>query len=297
MKICPKCRNFYDDPLLRFCLKDGVPLAEIANNPKLLPEGVNYLNQVKSELKRQTRKQTLKKFFKILVSTVLTIMIISVVTLQSWVYLNKPENETKNEELLLTENTEIKEIPEIAETSESTETIEPTPKPTRKNENTQTNENKSNSNINKISNADRISNVNKNSNSNKNSNKISNINKNSNTNKNSNINNSNNDLPICNTANEKDNIKRSYGSYFFDKIKALQPSLSKQYMNQERQAVFVAVILNEFTVSVSADCSNANVNHPYKLELINRNGSRNNEKLEKNFHCTKSKTSKVWICN
>jgi hypothetical protein len=92
LKICPKCRRFYDDADLRFCLNDGVPL--IFADEKLKPEGIAKIRVEKNLLRREMRLRQIKNVVSILVTTVLTIMIISVIVINTWLYLNPEEKDT-----------------------------------------------------------------------------------------------------------------------------------------------------------------------------------------------------------
>lgn len=97
IKYCRKCKNFYDDELLKFCLNDGSPLAQIDQTYEIWKEGINKILQTKKLIRRETRKNQIKKIISILITSILIIMVISVVTLWSWVYVNKPEVEIQKE--------------------------------------------------------------------------------------------------------------------------------------------------------------------------------------------------------
>lgn len=93
MRYCPNCKSFYDDSLLRFCLKDGVPLVEIDQSNPLWSKGGIFIRETKRKIRIETRKQQFKKFLQILITTVLVIMIICVITLWGWIYFNNPTYE------------------------------------------------------------------------------------------------------------------------------------------------------------------------------------------------------------
>lgn len=128
MRCCPKCKTFYDDLLLRFCLKDGVPLLEIDQSNQLWTTGKSFINEKNRLIRRETRQQQLKKILQILITICLVIMIICVITLWGWLYQNNPEDETtQNPTPTATVTPEIpKEV--VAELRTPT----PTPTPTQK---------------------------------------------------------------------------------------------------------------------------------------------------------------------
>jgi heme/copper-type cytochrome/quinol oxidase subunit 2 len=94
MKYCQKCKNYFDDALLRFCLNDGAPLAEIKESDSLWSEGETFIRETHQQVLQETRKRQFRTMLKTIVMMLLVIMIMSVITLQSWIYLSKPETET-----------------------------------------------------------------------------------------------------------------------------------------------------------------------------------------------------------
>ncbi|MFN0140434.1 MAG: hypothetical protein ACKVQW_10170 [Pyrinomonadaceae bacterium] len=253
MRYCPKCRSFYDDAQLRFCLRDGVPLVDVSPSDQVWNEGTSFIRETQRRVTSETRIRQLKKIVSILITTVMVIMVVSVITLNSWIYLSEPESEVaENVTPSPASSPEASPEPSLSispePTVEPTPTSSPTPTPTRTRTQTPTPTPRPTITI---------------------------------------------APPVCNTTNEAAAIRRNYGSYFFEQIKATQPSLSKQYMNQERQAVMVSVALNEFNVSVSPDCRSATIGHPYQAILINRNGRRSQIPLSKGFSCTRGAS---WTC-
>jgi hypothetical protein len=88
MFICLKCRTFYSEDSARFCLKDGLPLARVDQTSDLWHEGAEAVRKTRSVLKRQLRLQKLKRVISVSITTTLVIMVVSVMALNSYVYLN-----------------------------------------------------------------------------------------------------------------------------------------------------------------------------------------------------------------
>lgn len=77
MKVCPKCRSFYDDASLIFCQTDGVPLIRLNQSNELWTEGTEAIKTTREIVSKQFRIQKLKNLAKILVTSFLTMLIIS----------------------------------------------------------------------------------------------------------------------------------------------------------------------------------------------------------------------------
>ena len=107
LNFCPKCRSFYSDADLRFCLNDGVPLIAVSENENLRREGEDFIRRAERRIERETFRKQIRKIVSITITTTLTILVISVITINSWLYLN----------------------PETMETAKN-ETIQPEPQPT-----------------------------------------------------------------------------------------------------------------------------------------------------------------------
>ncbi len=126
MRFCPKCRTFYDDADLNFCLKDGVPLVNIKENDNLWREGTEVIQQTKYQIRREIFKKQFKKIVSILITTILIVMIISVITINSWIYLNPPEKEiVQNDKPFPKPEPTI----EILPSPSGQKTVSPTPTP------------------------------------------------------------------------------------------------------------------------------------------------------------------------
>lgn len=118
MRFCPKCRSFYNDGQLRFCLKDGVPLVDVDQSSNIWDEGTSFIRETQLRTIRETRIQQVRKVVSILVTTVVVIMVVSVITLNSWIYLREPEKE-------IVQN--VVPSPKPTVSPESTPSPEPTP--------------------------------------------------------------------------------------------------------------------------------------------------------------------------
>jgi hypothetical protein len=94
MRLCPKCRTYFDDSLLRFCTNDGMPLVSIDQSSELWQEGSDFIRETNHQIQREIRRTLIKKVISILITTVVITSIISVITLQSWIY-SYPEEAAK----------------------------------------------------------------------------------------------------------------------------------------------------------------------------------------------------------
>jgi hypothetical protein len=124
MRICPKCRNFYADATLKFCPADGVPLAGIDPTSNLWPKGTEAVRQTARRIQKQIRRQKLKRVVSMTVTTVLAVMVVSVVALNSYIYLNPEEKEIAQ----ALPSTPTPVIDTVSETA--TPGVEETPSPT-----------------------------------------------------------------------------------------------------------------------------------------------------------------------
>ena len=111
MNICPKCRAFYDDELLRFCLADGSPLVAVGGNDANWEVGESALRVVKQAVRRETVIQWIKQIVWTLITTIIVVSVIYVVVMNTWIYLGGPE----------------KYFPKTVEQSTPTPTPTPTP--------------------------------------------------------------------------------------------------------------------------------------------------------------------------
>ncbi len=96
MKYCPKCRSFYDDANLAFCQTDGVPLIRLNQSSELWTEGTEAIKTTREIAGKQFRIQKLKRFAKILVTTLITTLVI--IETVRIIDFNPPTNEVEKAE-------------------------------------------------------------------------------------------------------------------------------------------------------------------------------------------------------
>ncbi|CAN5314096.1 hypothetical protein BH10ACI1_BH10ACI1_19640 [soil metagenome] len=141
MKLCPKCRSFYDDPLLVFCQKDGVPLIVLTQRDELWTESIEALEKSHQAELKMKRIRKFKKFAKILSVILMTMMIVSVVAMNIYIYVPRQKVEitenippTPTPDPVFSPQTEptavIEKTPAITPTAAPTKTVSPTPSPT-----------------------------------------------------------------------------------------------------------------------------------------------------------------------
>jgi len=129
MKFCPKCRSFYDDPSLAFCHSDGIPLVEIKQTDALWNEGTDAVKFSLKITQNQIRQQRIKTISRILITTVMLILVVTVIALN--IYLYFPANEEKslkNTTLSPAASPDLELTPIIFESPSPTKS--PTPKKT-----------------------------------------------------------------------------------------------------------------------------------------------------------------------
>ena len=132
MNICPKCRAFYDDELLRFCLADGSPLVAVGRNETNWEVGESALRVVKQVAKRETAIQWIKQIVWTVVTTVIVVSVIYVVVMNTWIYLGGPDKyfpKTVDESTPTPTPTPVIKV-ESPTPTPVIEDLTPTPKPT-----------------------------------------------------------------------------------------------------------------------------------------------------------------------
>ncbi len=77
MRICPKCRAFYGDPQLAFCLADGTPLANVNPQSEKFKEGSRAVEEQAKRLSKQRRRV---RWRKIVLASLTTLVMAMVVT-------------------------------------------------------------------------------------------------------------------------------------------------------------------------------------------------------------------------
>ena len=95
IRTCPKCRDFYADDALLFCLADGTPLVVVEPQQELWREG----QRVVEEKENARRKKERRRKWRRVVLTSMTVMIIAavifVVTVNGVIYL-KPQTQDES---------------------------------------------------------------------------------------------------------------------------------------------------------------------------------------------------------
>lgn len=271
MKLCPKCRSFYDDEFLKFCLKDGTPLATVTQNNQFWKEGLNKISETRKIELSELRKQYLKRIFSVLVMTVLVIMVITVITLWSWIYLNKkPKNVVTNDaqppptEVIPTQSPEFilagLETPSPTPMSKPIPTPSPTPSTTQSPDETSTSK-PAQTKSPKIETSPSISPP---------------------------------PPTPCVARQEEAIIRASYAASFKTKINSEKQEFYSTKDSKEINGVELSINPNDLKISVSSDCRNASAIYPYYWMIYRKGG--NNQKIDRkrNFSCEKST---IWKCN
>lgn len=124
LNVCPKCRSFYSDADLRFCLEDGVPLVAVSGSENLRREGEDFIRRTERRVRRETFRKQIRKIVSIIITTILTILVISVLTINSWLYLNPETMETAKNETIQPEPQ-----PTIEASAETEPSAEPSAEP------------------------------------------------------------------------------------------------------------------------------------------------------------------------
>jgi predicted RNA-binding protein YlxR (DUF448 family) len=301
MRLCPKCRTFSDDELLRFCINDGTPLVSINQTNKLWSEGTEYVRDVKNKIQRKIRRSQIKKVISMLVTTVVVTSVISVITLKSWIHTHPEEvaeirgektkeNETvavvtteKEEVQIGIESTPLAAVPEVekARTPDNME-VKIAKKVTESPKTIEITEDVDISKDKKV-----------------------NTNKNNNTNKNDNTNKSTVSSPpleSCSATDQQrfaDEIKRSYTSFWKNKILSQENRLFEKYLKDQklRQGAQLSVFQNGITVRVDKKCETATATVPIEWTVYSTAQAFLSERKTVSgsevFTCKKGK---IWSC-
>lgn len=129
MKFCPKCRSFYDDESLAFCLADGVPLIKLNSSNELWEEGSKAVETSRQIIQKQTRRQKFKRISRILITTVMMILVISVIAMNIYIY-TLPNEEEKVENIAPSPTKETPINVDVTPLPTASVTATPTPKKT-----------------------------------------------------------------------------------------------------------------------------------------------------------------------
>jgi uncharacterized protein (DUF2141 family) len=76
MRVCPKCRDYYADRLLGFCLADGTPLVDVDPNSDLWDQAARVIEQKQNVVKTQQRRFKWRR--AMLRAMLMTTMVVSV---------------------------------------------------------------------------------------------------------------------------------------------------------------------------------------------------------------------------
>ena len=76
MRVCPKCRDYYADRLLGFCLADGTPLVDVDPNSDLWDQAARVIEQKQNVVKTQQRRFKWRRVM--LRAMLMTTMVVSV---------------------------------------------------------------------------------------------------------------------------------------------------------------------------------------------------------------------------
>lgn len=76
MRICPKCRAFFGDPQLAFCLADGTPLANVAPQSDKWNEGTRVIQEQAKRIGKQRRKLRWRRLSLGALTTLVTTMLV-----------------------------------------------------------------------------------------------------------------------------------------------------------------------------------------------------------------------------
>lgn len=124
MKFCPKCRSFYKDANLAFCLTDGIPLVEINQSNSLWSEGTNAIETSHKIAFKKARRQKFAKISRTLVMMILLVMVISVVAMN--IYVNFPNKVNE-----IAESSTPSPMPSFTPKQAETAIVETSPSPTQ----------------------------------------------------------------------------------------------------------------------------------------------------------------------
>ena len=99
MKICPKCRSFYEHNASDFCLNDGIPLVAVSKSAKIWNEGSNFLRARSRELAKRKRISAAKRILSYFVTTLVCSSLIFVIIANTVVYLTPRNDEVVKNDL------------------------------------------------------------------------------------------------------------------------------------------------------------------------------------------------------
>jgi hypothetical protein len=100
IRTCPKCRAYYADDLLAFCLVDGMPLVNEDPLSESWREGSRVIKEKENALRKQQRKLKWRRFLLRAMTMLITIMVVCVVIVNSFIYLKPKQGEDDEPEPL-----------------------------------------------------------------------------------------------------------------------------------------------------------------------------------------------------
>jgi hypothetical protein len=92
IRTCPKCRAYYADALLAFCLADGTPLVNVSPSSENWREGARVIEERSSALQKKTRKMKWRRAFMSAMTAVIATVVVCVVAINGLIYL-RPQAE------------------------------------------------------------------------------------------------------------------------------------------------------------------------------------------------------------
>ncbi len=99
MKICPKCRSFYEYNASDFCLNDGIPLVAVSKSAKIWNEGSNFLRARSKEIAKRKKISTAKKILSYFVTTLVCSSLFFVIIANTVIYLDPNSDEVATDDV------------------------------------------------------------------------------------------------------------------------------------------------------------------------------------------------------
>jgi len=93
MRLCPKCGDYYADGSLAFCLVDGTPLKDVEPLSENWSEGARVIEEKENALRKQKRRMKWRRVLLSVMTMLIAIMVVCVVVVNSFIYLNPQQEE------------------------------------------------------------------------------------------------------------------------------------------------------------------------------------------------------------
>ena len=87
IRTCPKCGDYYADASLAFCLADGTPLVDVEPLGENWSEGARVIEEKGNALRKQKRRLKWRRFMLSAMTTLIVVMVVCVVVVNSLIYL------------------------------------------------------------------------------------------------------------------------------------------------------------------------------------------------------------------